>query len=319
MKLTSDIAINFIPPGITHHDKIYLIGSCFTEQITNKLQEVGFSVKNNAHGIIYNPVSIRQSLEDLMENKEYTAEHLFFHQGLWHSFRHHGSFSGTDATAVCERINENIIEHRNFLQQAEHIFITFGTSWLYLKKTTSQVVANCHKIPGYEFEKVLMDVQDEINHWLELIQKLKNFSPQITIHFTVSPVKHLRDGYFENNLSKGMLHLLIYNIMQQNKSIRYFPSFEIMQDELRDYRFYDRDLAHPNALAIDYIWEKFKSAYFSIPTQTICDEVLKIRKMMEHRIMHSSKDSENFLIKREIILKEFAEKYPYIRISKKDF
>lgn len=319
MKLTSDVAVNFIPPGITHHDKIYLIGSCFTEHIASKLHEAGFSVKNNAHGIIYNPVSIRQCFVDMMENKAYTPEHLFFHQGLWHSFSHHGSFSGTDATAVCERINKNINEHREFLQQAKHIFITLGTSWLYRKKSTSQVVANCHKVPGYEFKKILMNVEEETKHWLELIQKLQQFSPPITIHFTISPVKHLQDGYFENNLSKGMLHLLIYNIMQQNQSIQYFPSFEIMQDELRDYRFYDRDLAHPNALAIDMIWEKFKSAYFSIPTQSICEDVLKIRKMMLHRILHSSKESENFLKMREKILKQFIEKYPYIHLSNRDF
>lgn len=315
MKLTSEVGVNFIPPGITHHDKIYLIGSCFTEHIAHKLREAGFWVMSNAHGIIYNPVSIRQSISEVLENKQYTEEDLFLHQGLWHSFRHHGSFSGTDPAAVCQRINETIKEHREFLLQAKHVFITPGTSWLYRKKSSAKVVANCHKVPGYEFEKVLMDAEEETNRWLELIQQLQLFSPEITVHFTISPVKHLRDGFFENNLSKGMLHRLIYNIMQQNKSIGYFPSFEIMQDELRDYRFYDRDLAHPSALAVDVIWEKFRQAYFAKPTQEICDEVLNLRKLFAHQILHHSEETLRFDIKRKEALASFQHKYPFVLLN----
>jgi hypothetical protein len=317
MKLTSDVGVNFIPPGITHHDSIYLIGSCFTEHIANKLLEAGFTVKYNVYGIIYNPVSIRHTLSELLENKQYSTEELFFHQGLWHSFNHHGSFSGTNPVSVCQRINETINEHREFLVKAKHIFITPGTSWLYRKKSSAQVVANCHKVPGYEFEKVLMDAEEEAKHWLELIQKLYLYSPQLTIHFTISPVKHLRDGFFENNLSKGLLHQLIYKIMQQNKSIRYFPSFEIMQDELRDYRFYDRDLTHPNALAIDIIWEKFKLAYFAKPTQEIIDEVMEIRKLNEHKILHATEESKKFESYRIKRMEDLQKKYPFIKIVSK--
>ncbi len=317
MKLISDVGINFIPPGITHYDKIYLIGSCFTEHIANKLQEGGFDVHCNSHGIIYNPISIRKCLEDLLDKREYDPNDLFFHQGLWHSFHHHGSFSGTDPETVCQRINETIKEHREFLLKAKHVFITPGTSWLYRKKSSIQVVANCHKVPSYDFEKVLMDAEEETNHWLKLLQRIQSFLRELTIYFTISPVKHLKDGFFENNLSKGLLHQLIYNIMQQNKSIRYFPSFEIMQDELRDYRFYDWDLAHPNALAIDIIWEKFKLAYFAKPTQEIIDEVMEIGKLNQHKIFHVTEESKKFESYRIKRMQDLQKKYPFIKIVSK--
>lgn len=315
MKLSSEVVVNFIPPGITHHDAIYLVGSCFTEHMTFKLQQSGFHVKSNSHGIIYNPVSLRQCLEDVMECKVYTPNDLFLHQGLWRSFHHHGSFSGTDPNVVCEQINHTIAEHHEFLKNSRHLFITLGTAWMYRKKSSGEIVANCHKVPGYEFEKGLINVEEEKTHWTALIDKIKRFAPEVTIHFTISPVKHLRDGFFENNLSKGLLHVLIYQLMQQEKALQYFPSYEIMQDELRDYRFYDRDFAHPNALAIEIIWEKFTKAYFAQPTQEICDEVLQIRKLFEHRILHDTDEAKEFELKRKQYVEQLIGKYPFLNFK----
>ncbi|MCX7743809.1 MAG: GSCFA domain-containing protein [Flavobacteriales bacterium] len=315
MKLSTEVLVNFIPPGITHHDAIYLIGSCFTEHIAHKLKQSGFHVKSNPHGIIYNPVSIRKSMEDVLENKVYTPNDLFLHQGLWRSFHHHGSFSATDPNVACTKINQTIAENHVFLKQARHLFITLGTAWIYRKKSSGEIVANCHKIPGYEFEKKLIEPDEELMHWFTFIDKIQSFAPEVTIHFTISPVKHLQDGFFENNLSKGLLHLFIYQLTKKKKELRYFPSYEIMQDELRDYRFYDKDLAHPNELAIEYIWEKFSQAYFAKPTQEICDKVLHLQKLLAHRIIHSTQTSHEFEIKRKKMIQEFKNQYPYIYLE----
>ncbi len=315
MKLSSEVIVNFIPPGITHFDKIYLIGSCFTDHIAHKLKESGFHIRSNPHGILYNPVSIRQSLQEVLNNKQYFTNDLFYYEGLWHSFHHHGSFSGKDPNVVCQKINQTIAEHHIFLKNAQHLFITLGTAWMYRKKSTGNIVANCHKVPGYEFEKILLDIDEEKKHWIELIDNIQLFAPEISIHFTISPVKHLRDGFFENNLSKGLLHILVYELIQQKKLLKYFPSYEIMQDELRDYRFYDRDMAHPNSLAVDFIWEKFNKAYFANTTKEICEELLQLRKLFSHRLIYDSDVSNPFEKKRNEAKMLFIQKYPFIQID----
>jgi hypothetical protein len=264
-----------------YDDSLFLIGSCFSNNISEYLTHRKFKVLSNPYGILFNPISIFQCLEELIELRTYTEIDLVEHNELQHSLSHHSDFSGLEKEAVLKHINEQIKEAHHFLKQTTHLYITLGSSWVY--KYEGGLVANCHKIPNHKFEKVLLNVADISVAYQELLPKLKAFNPKLKIVFTISPVRHLKDGFEENNLSKSILRTAIHQIQSSSNEIAYFPSYEIMMDDLRDYRFYEADMLHPNKTAIDYIWEQFKISYVDESVWPLMTRIENLQIAMSHQ------------------------------------
>ncbi len=272
---------------INYHQKHCFIGSCFAQNIGQILSAHKFDLNLNPFGILYNPASIATGLQRLLLAKEYIAEELFLHNELWHSFDHHSSFSGTKHDQVLQKINQSLQKSRNDLLQANNIFITFGTARAYFLKKTGKIVANCHKLPAYNFEQKYLSLEYIVETYQSLIQNLLDHNPNLRIILTISPIRHLKDGLKENFLNKSLLRLAIRLITEEFPSVVYFPSYEIMTDDLRDYRFYEKDMLHPNQQAIDYIMEYFKHAFFDRETHTIYKRIHQWNKAAAHRFLHN--------------------------------
>lgn len=268
---------------ITHQDKILMLGSCFSKNIGERLVNLKFNTLINPYGILFNPISVYNSLNEIIDNKKYTQNDLGFHDGLYYSFNHHGRFKNSDIDITLKNINTEIQEAYNQLQNLDYLVITFGTSWAYQYKKARRIVANCHKIPNYEFEKIFISKEEIINSFNNTYSKLKSIVPNLKILFTISPVRHWKDGVTQNQISKGNLFLTINEMILNNSNCYYFPAYEIVMDELRDYRFYKEDMLHPNKLAIDYIWDKFSEVYFSEETKNINSNFNKLNKLAFHR------------------------------------
>jgi len=271
---------------INYSDKIVFLGSCFAENIGAKLQELKLQINLNPFGIIYNPASIAQSIEYILLAKKFAQEDLEYYNEKWISFNHHGKFSSPNANETLLLINSELQTAYDYLKNASHLFITFGTSWVYKLKRTGQIVANCHKLPSNEFEHYALSVHEILEIYISLLHKIKAFNDKINIIFTVSPVRHWKDGPIENQYSKSVLLVAVHDLVKQFEFASYFPSYEIMMDDLRDYRFYSEDLFHPNQIGIDYIWEKFKECYFNTETIEIASKIEKVVKSVQHKVFY---------------------------------
>lgn len=303
--------------SIDYQSPILCIGSCFTENIGHRLIDFKFPTLLNPFGILYNPLSIKNSLDLLLANKTYTEEDLFFHQDLWHSFDHHGAFSNPDQSGILENINTHLKSARLFLKKTKILILTFGTSNVFIQKSTEKVVANCHKVPNTEFEKRRCSIQEIIAALTPVLEKLKAVNPDLEIIFTVSPVRHLKDGLLENQRSKATLLLAIEALTQQLSFIHYFPAYELVLDDLRDYRFFEKDMAHPNELAIEYIWKAFQTAYFSDSTRSILKQVKKVVQASLHRPFHPQTNTHQQFVKKQVAKIELlAQQYPFLTLTK---
>lgn len=313
MKLRTEISAPEFSFHIQHQTPVYFAGSCFSDHIANKLNYYGFRVKANSHGILYNPISLGKALSETITTKKYTSSDLLAFNGKWMSLSHHGMFDRTTENDTVIGINEHITEHHQFLKSSGVIFITLGTSWVYEFIDIGEIVANCHKIAGNRFNKRILSSTEIHQALMKMIDELHQFSPSIQIVFTLSPVKHLKDGFVENTFSKSLLHAAIQQVIKPH--VHYFPAYEIMMDDLRDYRFWDADMVHPNEFAIDYIFEKFSSALFSGPTQEIMKEIKSYRQFNEHRALSNNPTEveklENEKLNRKKLL---LEKYPFIHL-----
>lgn len=263
---------------IDYNSEVFSIGSCFAENISKKLDY--FKLKNQANpfGILFHPLAIEKVLEKAINEIPFTESDVFFYNELWHCFDVHSEFSQTDKEQLLEQLNTTLSEVKKNIQKASHIIMTLGTSWVYKYNQTNQIVANCHKVPQKEFTKELLS-SEQITKSLERIISL--FQDKKII-FTISPVRHIKDGFFENNVSKSNLFVSV-NKVQNNSNVNYFPSYEIVMDELRDYRFFSEDMLHPNPIAIDYIWERFSKNYLSDSTLEISTEIDAIQKALGHK------------------------------------
>lgn len=260
-----------------------LIGSCFTENIGNILIESKFKCDMNPFGILYNPISIKNGLEILLTNKVFGEEDIEFYNEKWFSYYHHSRFSDKKKLNCLDKINSRIYISRNFLKQTDYLFITFGTSWVYQLKENGIIVSNCHKKPTNLFKRYLLDLDFLCEEYKSLIEKLKKYNPNINVVFTISPIRHWKDGATENLVSKSILAVLVNKIKTMFSNIDYFPSYEIMMDDLRDYRFYDEDMLHVNKTAINYIWDKFVNTYIREYTLNTMREINKIIQAVNHR------------------------------------
>ena len=275
--------IQHAPFSLTYADRLLLAGSCFIEHIGERLTAGKFTTLANPNGIIYNPLSLAQSLEFLLNQETYTKADLFNCNGLWHSWAHHGAFSNPDEQAAANGIQQARETAAVFLEKTNRLLLTLGTAEIFTLRETGQVVANCHKAPAGWFDQRRLGVPETVEALSGLFQKLKAVLPDLQVILTVSPVRHLRNGAIENQRSKAVLLLACAEICGQFDFVYYFPAYELLLDDLRDYRFYAPDMAHPNELAVDYIWQHFAETFFPPDTRQLLAQIEKIRMATTHR------------------------------------
>ena len=298
---------------IEYNSKILLLGSCFSENIGNKLNYFKFQTSENPFGILFHPKAIEDLILNSINEKVYSANDLIFQNERWHCFDAHSSLSYSDKNKVLERLNATISSTNKKIKEASHIVITLGTAWVYRFIENDQVVANCHKIPQKKFLKELLTVAEITESLLAIIALIKTVNKDVNIIFTVSPVRHLKDGFIENTQSKSHLITGIHNVVDIRKHTHYFPSYEIMMDELRDYRFYAEDMIHPNKTAINYIWEKFVATWFSEESIATMKKIDSIQKGILHKPFNvNSKDHKAFLKDLEVKKRALQKELPYI-------
>lgn len=238
----------------------------------------------NPAGAVFNPVSVCNTLDTITDGKEFVQDDLYCHNGSYISFFHYTDFSSDDPLKVLEKINKKSNEALAFLKSARFLFITFGTARVYKWKKTGLIVSNCHKIPSVNFEPELLTVNEIVTLWTRQLHRLHSLFPRLKVVFTISPVRHWKDGAHGNQVSKSVLFLAVEELMKHNVSLRYFPAYELLMDDLRDYRFYNDDMLHPTPTAINYIWDAFSQCYMESKTMNIWNEVIKITKACKHRL-----------------------------------
>ncbi|WKD85088.1 hypothetical protein KCTC32516_00427 [Polaribacter huanghezhanensis] len=298
---------------ITYDSKILLLGSCFSENIGNKLAYFKFQSTQNPFGILFHPKAIENLITNAINEKEYTENDIFFANERWHSFDVHSNLSSSDKNELLTNLNQQITATNQHLKNASHIIITLGTSWIYRFIEADTIVANCHKIPQKKFLKKLLSVNEITESLDAIIALIKSINQKITILFTVSPVRHLKDGFTQNQQSKSHLISAIHQVVEPKKHTHYFPSYEIMMDELRDYRFYAEDMIHPNKTAINYIWKKFTDSWISNDSKGTMKEVSTIQNGIHHRPFNpNSEEHQQFLEDLQVKVKSLQEKYPFI-------
>ncbi|MDX1942204.1 MAG: GSCFA domain-containing protein [Saprospiraceae bacterium] len=298
---------------ITHQDCLMSIGSCFTENIGIHLQRLKFNSFLNPFGIIYNPISLSNVLHYLLSDRTFSEKDLFLHQEQWHSFMHHGSFSGLEKEATLENINQSLLEARACFSKVNRLLITLGTAKAFIYKETGEIVANCHKLPGQTFERQRLHIRDIAEAFEPILRDLKKRNPDLQVIFTVSPVRHIRDGLVENQRSKAALLIAIQHLCEDMDFVYYFPAYELMMDDLRDYRFYEADMIHPNQIAIDYIWQYFSEAFFDQPTKQLNSKIEDILQAARHRPFRpQSQQHQAFLRKQLEKIAALEKQYPYL-------
>ena len=318
MQFRTQIPLSKINNPIDYNSKVISIGSCFAENMAEKFDYFKFQNTTNPFGIIFNPVSIEKIVERIIKKEWYTEKDVFFHNERWHSFEVHSDLSNSDREELLETLNKAIEVTHTYIKNTSHIIITYGTSWVYRNIESEEIVANCHKVPQKQFSKELLTVdviQTSIQNTIDLIESL---NPDVKFIFTVSPVRHIKDGFAENQLSKSHLFTAIHSVLKTHTAQfithYYFPSYEIMMDELRDYRFYTEDMLHPNQIAVDYIWKLFSENYISQESISIMQEVDEIQKSLRHRSFNpESEQHQKFLAKLQQKILLIGEKVPQIK------
>jgi hypothetical protein len=289
----SNIELSYQHPSI-------LIGSCFTENVGQKLIQDKFPTLLNPFGILYNPASIKRCFQILTEGQYCSEDDLHQRDGLWFSYDHHGSFSRADKAACLSGINNELESSRQMLQNARIAFITLGTSWVYRLKSNEQIVANCHKVPAREFDRVQLSVEQIVDELTQIIISGHSINPELKFVFTLSPVRHWKEGAHGNQLSKSRLVLAIDEAITNNEKAEYFPSYEIIMDELRDYRFYAGDMLHINETGTNYIYDRFQDTFFSEETIALKEKIRKITLARQHKPFNPNTEQHGQFVKKQL-------------------
>lgn len=314
MHFSTPIPISKYQFPIDYNSKIMSLGSCFAENMADKLEYFKFQNVVNPFGIIFNAVSIERIVERIVNQELFTEKDIFFHNDLWHCLEVHSELSNPDKDIFLENLNSILEKTRNQFIESSHIIITYGTSWVYRNIETNEIVANCHKVPQKYFSKELLSLEITQKSIENTIASIQSINKEANFIFTVSPVRHIKDGFVENNVSKAYLISSIYKIITLclSKSY-YFPSYEILLDELRDYRFYKEDMLHPNQTAIDYIWIRFFENYINEKEFETMQKVCDIQKALKHKPFNENSDNhQKFLSKLQQKIKLIQETYPTI-------
>lgn len=278
MIFRSTIQILKAKQTIAHPDSVLCMGSCFASNIANKLTENGFDACN-PFGALYNPISIAQGIQYAIQGTPVQQTDLFLQDEKWHHIDFHSDFSHSDKQTALQQINQAIAKAHEAWNRSRVLILTLGTAWCYTWDQTGKVAGNCHRLPAQQFKRHRLSLEQIV----ACLSGICNKASDKQIIVTVSPIRHLKDGAHQNNLSKALLLLACEQIEKQLDNVSYFPSYEIMMDELRDYRFYTDDMTHPSPLAVQYIWQRFSETFFTETTQKACIERLKITQMQQHR------------------------------------
>ena len=294
--------IHPLEPGfkIDYNTSVFLVGSCFVQNIGQKLINFGFSTYINPFGVLYNPLSVLNGLNILLSNKVYAAGDLIYYNDIWQSFDHYTGFSDKDQDVCLGKINTETDRSRKFIKSINYLILTFGTSWAYKYKENGKVVANCHKMPQSKFERFFIKSEEIVEAYYLFISEIRKIVPDLKVIFTVSPVRHLKDGAVGNMVSKSNLIMAVHQLTDEIPGTVYFPSYEIMMDDLRDYRFYNDDMLHPSDKAIDYIWEKFNTAFINKDVKFLMKEIFKINQVAGHKPSDHRSESYQKLISSNI-------------------
>lgn len=301
--------------GWLHHsDNVVLLGSCFSDNIGSKMTGAFINAMVNPMGTLYNPMSIARGVQRLISGEPIAGQDLFMQGGVWNSFDFHSRYSLPDKQATIERMNQRIEQGHQALRQAQLLTVTLGTAIVYRLKTTGEVVANCHKVPGHEFERKMASVSEMARELDTMLTNLHEFNPDLRIILTVSPIRHIADGLDTNSLSKASLRVAIQEAMQQHRDYcDYFPAFEIMIDDLRDYRFYASDMVHPSDVAVEYIWQAFQASYLDDRSALALARCERIHKRLQHRPMSANHETvERFNADTAGIVRNLIKEYPYL-------
>ena len=288
MELRTTFKIEPSSDKITYNDKVMFVGSCFATSIGSKFSEGKFPVMINPSGTVFNPVSVSKTLDTILSEKQATPDDLFFFDGQYLSFNHYTDFSSDNLDALLEKINKTSVDAHNFLSRSKYLFITFGTARIYRRKDNGETVSNCHKIPSDRFISEILTVNEIVASWNKQLDRLHTLFPDLKVIFTVSPVRHLKDSAHGNQISKAVLLLAVEELLNHRVGPRYFPAYEIMMDDLRDYRYYSPDMIHPSSVAIDYIWTLFSDAFIEGSSLKIWKEAINITKAVNHRLQSRS-------------------------------
>lgn len=297
MKLQTNIPLQPEKNQINYDSKILLLGSCFVENVGKKLNYYKFQSLQNPFGIIFHPKAIEKLILKAVKKEQFTEKDIFFFNERWHCFDVHSDLSNVSKEGILEELNKVVALTTKQLNESTHIIITLGTAWVYRFIETSSLVANCHKVPQNQFSKEILSVNEIVSSLQNMISEIRKINNEVSIIFTVSPVRHLKDGFIENQQSKAHLIAAIHQFVASSAVERYyFPSYELMMDELRDYRFYAEDMIHPSQTAINYIWEKFKQVWVKETVFSTMDEVETIQKRLSHKAFNpNSEQHQKFL------------------------
>ena len=303
--------------SFSYEDRVVMMGSCFAENIGRKLEENKFSVDINPFGTLYNPASVAEGLRMLLRPEYFTPGDLFQHEGIYHSFTHHSRFSAPSEEECLGHINSRLSESSDFLRKATRLVITLGTAFVYRLKSDGRIVSNCHKLPEKMFDRQLLSVGEIVAEWKGLLLSLWEQNPELKILFTVSPIRHWKDGAHGNQLSKATLLLAIDALQKEfPEHTAYFPAYEIMMDELREYRFYADDMLHPSTTAIEYIWERFTGSMLSPDSLSILKEWKDIQKAINHKPFQPESEAYKRFISQTLLkMERLNEKFPYFDMT----
>ena len=314
MQFRTQIGIPKNTHPINYDSTVISIGSCFAVNIAEKFNYYKFQNTVNPFGILFHPLAIHTIIRRAIEEDFFVESELFFHNERWHCFDVHSDLSHSNKEDLLQNLNQSLIDLKSQIKAASHLIITYGTAWVYKEKTSQKIVANCHKVPQAQFEKELLSAEQIEAAIVDTISLLLKLHPNVNIILTLSPVRHLKDGFIQNQQSKANLIVGIHqSINRQTSTVNYFPSYEIVMDELRDYRFYTQDMIHPNQTAIDYIWERFVDSNIAVDSAQIMNEVASIQKALAHKPFHpDAQNHQVFLQQLNQRIAKLQEKVPNI-------
>ncbi len=322
MKFHFEFDIKRAPKPVQHPQQLMLMGSCFTENIGDKLRKHKFNVLENPNGILFNPVSVAEAVDSYLSGKMFTTSDIFLHNETWHSWKHHSRYSGITAEECISKINSSITQAQQYLKHTDHLMITLGSAWLYTltpeaaNAVPGSVAANNHKAPASWFRKRLMQVTEAVALLGDMIRNLQAYNPSLQIIFTISPVRHLREGVIENNRSKAVLIQAVHELVERFEQLYYFPAYELVIDDLRDYRFYAEDLVHPNYHATQYVWEKFTEACMNEETRSLMKEIAELNLAFQHKPFNPGTFQHQKFLKTYLVkTQSLQERHPYLDLS----
>jgi len=317
MNLQTNIKLEKQPHHqIDYSSKLMLLGSCFSENIGGKFEYFKFQSEINPFGILFHPVALENLITRSINQDFYTEDELIYHNEIWSCFDAHSKLNSVLKDDLLSKLNEQIELMHQQINASTHIIITLGTAWVYRYIATDKIVANCHKIPQKQFQKELLSINDIVASLENIIALIRSLNPKVNFIFTVSPVRHLKDGFVENNRSKAHLLSAIHQTVEPRKQLFYFPSYEIMMDELRDYRFYNQDMIHPNDVAVEYIWEKFKAVWLTEDAIDISQKVANIQTKKAHRPFNPNSDAhQKFLANLQLEIEDIQKEFPHIKFN----